>query len=337
MNGTSSGISTHTMQTEESIRCSRTISFVVPVWNESTNIAPLYSKLVGVLADLPYNHELIFVDDGSIDNSLSIIKDLSLTDPRVFYIELSRNFGHQNALKAGLDLSSGDCVITMDCDLQHPPEVVKELVAKWEQGYDVVYTKRNEDRRLSWFKRKSSCLFYRLLDKLSDLKLEYGTADFRLMSRNVVDAFMNLNESEPFIRGLVKWAGFRQIGVAYDPGLRYSGDSKYNYKRMLSFAFRGITAFSVKPLRLIAYLGMILFLLSLILVPYPALSYFLGKTVSGWTSLMILVIFFGSLQLLMMGIIGLYISKIVIQSKQRPLYFVRETNYRLNRLKVGEK
>lgn len=306
------------------------ISFVIPVWNEASNIPVLHKELTDTLSDLHYTYEIIFVDDGSSDNSLQVIKTLSLKNPCVFYIELSRNFGHQYALKAGLDMANGDCVISMDCDLQHPPEVVKELIIKWEEGYDVVYTRRREDKKLSWVKRKTSAAFYFLLDKLSDLKLENGTADFRLMSRNVLDAFFQLNESELFIRGLIKWAGFRQTAIDYDPNARFSGKSKYNFKKMLSFAFGGITSFSVKPLKLIAYLGMFLFLISLILIPYVLISYLLGRTVSGWTSVMILLTFFGSLQLLMLGIVGLYISKIVIQSKQRPLYIIRETNYSKN-------
>lgn len=303
------------------------ISFVIPVYNEATNIPLLHRELTSVLASIPYAHEFVFVDDGSNDGSLSILKHLAEVNSNVFYIELSRNFGHQYALKAGLDLSDGDCVISMDCDLQHPPEVARKLIEKWEQGYDVVYTRRNQDKKLSWVKRKTSSFFYMLLNRISDVKLEKGTADFRLMSRNVLNAFAHLNESELFIRGLIKWSGFRQAAIDYDPGERYSGTSKYNLKKMLSFALRGITSFSVKPLQMIAYLGMTLFLISMILVPYALISYIMGKTVSGWTSLMISVIFFGSLQLLMIGIIGLYLSKLVIQSKQRPLYFIRETNY----------
>jgi dolichol-phosphate mannosyltransferase len=176
-------------------------------------------------------------------------------------------------------------------------------------------------------KRKTSALFYSLMDYISDLKLERGTADFRLMNRNALNAFAHLNESELFIRGLVKWAGFKQTAIDYEPRDRYSGKSKYNLKKMLSFAFRGITAFSVRPLQMIAYLGIILFLISMILVPYALISYLMGEAVSGWTSLMISVIFFGSLQLLMTGVLGLYISKLVIQSKQRPHYFIRDTNY----------
>lgn len=305
----------------------RKISIVIPVYNEAANISILHAELAEVVGPLPYLFEFIFVDDGSTDQSLAIIKNLARADPRVFFIELSRNFGHQYALKAGLDLSNGDCVVSMDCDLQHPPEVVGQLIQKWEEGFDVVYTRRREDKNLPWVKRRTSAVFYDVMNRLSDLKLEHGTADFRLMNRNVLNAFAHLNESELFIRGLIKWAGFRQTAIDYDPKERHSGDSKYNLKKMVSFGLRGITSFSVKPLQMIAYLGMTLFLISMILVPYAIVSYLLGKAVSGWTSLMISVIFFGSLQLLMTGVVGLYISKLVIQSKQRPLYFIRETNY----------
>lgn len=303
------------------------ISFVIPVYNEAGNISRLYQELALILGKIPYASEVIFVDDGSSDGSLTTIKLLAADNPAIFYIELSRNFGHQQALKAGLDLSIGDCVISMDCDLQHPPELIPSLIEKWEQGFDVVYTKRKEDKKLSWWKRKTSSLFYVILNKFSDLKLESGTADFRLMDRSILDAFAHLNENELFIRGLVKWAGFRQTAVEYEPGSRYAGTSKYNFGKMMSFAIRGITSFSVKPLKLIAYVGLALFIASMVLVPYALGSYFFGRTVEGWTSIMICIIFFSSLQLLMLGIIGLYISKIAIQSKQRPLYFIRNTNY----------
>lgn len=312
------------------------ISFVIPVFNEQDNIALLVRELSGVVIGKPYDFEMIFVDDGSTDKSLTVIKDLAQVYPYIFYIELSRNFGHQYALKAGLDLSNGDCVISLDCDLQHPPEVVSAMIEKWEQGYDIVYTRRKDDKKLPWMKRKTSAMFYRILNSISDLRLENGTADFRLMNRKAVDAFSALNESELFIRGLVKWAGFRQTAIDYQPRERNAGRSKYNLKKMISFAVRGITSFSVRPLKLIAYLGLTLFLISMILVPYALISYFIGNVVSGWTSLMITVIFFGSLQLLMLGIIGLYISKLVIQSKNRPLYLIRETNYTVDIEKVNE-
>lgn len=303
------------------------ISFVIPVFNEAANIGVLLNELNEALREVRYPVEFIFVDDGSRDGSLGVIKTLADADPRIYFIELSRNFGHQYALKAGLDLCSGDCVITMDCDLQHPPEVVKRLIAKWEEGYDVVYTRRQDDKNLPWIKRRTSALFYDLLNTISDIELERGTADFRLMNRNVLDAFAHLNESDLFIRGLVKWAGFKQTAIDYEPNPRYTGRSKYNLKKMISFGLKGITSFSVRPLQMIASLGMLLFFISMVLAPYAIISYLMGKAVSGWTSLMISVIFFGSLQLLMTGVVGLYISKLVIQSKHRPLYFIRDTNY----------
>ena len=308
-------------------RDNKKVSFVIPVFNEAANLDVLLQELNDALRDVPYALEFIFIDDGSRDNSLEILKGLSRTDSRVFYIELSRNFGHQHALKDGLDVCSGDCVITMDSDLQHPPQVVKELIKRWEAGFDVVYTRRRDDKNLPWLKRRTSAFFYYLLNTISDIELEQGTADFRLMNRNVLDAFSHLNESDLFIRGLVKWTGFRQTAVDYEPNPRFAGHSKYNLKRMISFGLKGITSFSVRPLQMIASLGMLLFFISMVLAPYAIISYLMGKAVSGWTSLMISVIFFGSLQLLMTGVVGLYISKLVIQSKHRPLYFIRDTNY----------
>jgi dolichol-phosphate mannosyltransferase len=303
------------------------ISFVIPSYNEASNIEKLYKEILQVTSSLPYAFEFLFVDDGSLDNTLAVIKSLSAVDARVFYIELSRNFGHQAALKAGIDIAKGDCVITMDGDLQHPPAILKDMIKGWEDGNDIVYTVRKENKNLSWFKRKSSSLYYTLHNQLSDLKLEKGTADFRLMSRSVVEAFSNFSEHELFIRGLIKWSGFQQKAIEYDSNERYSGVTKYSLYKMISLALKGITSFSVKPLKLIAYVGVIFFCISLVIVPYVFVSYFLGATVAGWTSIITTVFFFGSLQLLMLGIISIYLGKLVIQSKNRPLYFIRNTNY----------
>ena len=307
---------------------SKMISFVVPAFNEAHNIKKLYDELLQVMTSSNYGYELIFVDDGSADDTLEVIKSLVAKNQSVYFVELSRNFGHQAALKAGIDIAKGDCVITMDSDLQHPPAIVTDLIRRWEEGYDVVYTRRKEDRKLPWFKRKTSSLYYQLYNSLSEIKLDKGTADFRLMSRNVVDAFSHLRENELFIRGLIKWAGFKQTAVEYEPNERFAGVTKYNLKQMMSFAVKGITAFSVKPLKIVAYVGLTFFLISMIFLPYALLSYMLGETVPGWTSTIMAIVFFGSLQLLMLGIIGLYLSKLFIQSKQRPLYFIRKTNYK---------
>ena len=304
------------------------ISIIIPSFNEEKNVVPLYNRLNDVAASLVnYELEYIFVDDGSHDKTLQSIKDLSCGAKNIYFIQLSRNFGHQNALKAGLDHARGDCVISMDADMQHPPEIVLELIKKWEEGYEVVYTKRKEINHEAWLKRKVSNLFYSFHNLLSDVKLDPGTADFRLMSRNVLNAFLQLRESELFIRGLVKWAGFKQTFVEYIPNERHDGESKYSVYKMLSFAFKGLTSFSTRPLKLVVYIGLIFFAFSILLIPYALISYLSGNAVSGWTSIMITIFFFGSLQLLLIGIIGLYISKLVIETKQRPLYFIRESNY----------
>ncbi|MFZ6000737.1 MAG: glycosyltransferase family 2 protein [Bacteroidota bacterium] len=306
----------------------KTVSIVIPAYNEENNIIPLFARLQNTMVALNYTVEYLFVDDGSHDATLKVIQHLASENTNVYYVQFSRNFGHQCALKAGLDLANGDCVISMDSDLQHPPEVIPQLIAKWEEGFDVVYTKRKELGELSWFKRKTSKLFYKTFNQLSGVKIEEGAADFRLMSRSVVNVFRQLKETELFIRGLVKWAGFRQTAVEFTPAGRHAGETKYTIGQMLSFAFKGLTSFSTRPLKLLVYCSLGLFLFSMILVPYALVSFLLGVAVSGWTSIMIAVVFFGSLQLLMIGVVGLYISKLVIQSKQRPTYIVRDTNYR---------
>lgn len=305
----------------------RKISIVIPVYNEVANIATLSNALLSVITPLAVDYEIIFVDDGSRDQSLAEIKKLANDNPHIFYIELSRNFGHQYALKAGIDLAQGDCVISMDADLQHPPQLIPQLLERWKEGFDIVFTRREDDPDLSLFKRKSSSFFYSLMQTLSDLELEKGTADFRLMDRRAVDAFVRFGENDLFIRGLVKWMGFKQTSITYQPGVRHAGTSKYSFKKMVSFAFKGITSFSTKPLLLTAYLGITFFLISLAYLPYALISYFTGNAVSGWTSLIMTVIFFGGLQLLMLGIIGLYLGKLVMQGKHRPLYLIRESNH----------
>lgn len=302
------------------------ISIVVPAYNESGNIEKLYSILSEQFSSLPYAWELIFVDDGSTDDTLDKAKYLSTHNKNVFYIEFSRNFGHQSALRAGMRLASGDAIITMDADLQHPVSVIPRLISSWEEGYHVVYTLRAEDKRLSWFKRKSSNTFYNVLNSISEIKIDKGAADFRLLDRQVVDVVNSLGEADPFLRGLVKWVGFKQKGLEYVPEERFSGQSKYHLKQMLNLALQGITSFSEKPLKIALWVGSLMALGSLLYLPYVVWAISSGHAMAGWASLLLTIVFLGGIQLLMLGIIGLYIGKIFIQSKSRPEYIVKSTN-----------
>ncbi|WP_129714552.1 glycosyltransferase family 2 protein [Pedobacter sp. SYP-B3415] len=301
------------------------VSIVIPSFNESDNIPVLAARIDEVFGDLNYRYELLFVDDGSADASLDVINTLRKTNENVYYLEFSRNFGHQLAVKAGLDHAGGDCVISMDCDLQHPPEVIPDLLSKWEAGYEVVYTVREDDRDLSKRKRGSSSMFYKLLNSLSDIELEAGAADFRLLDKKVVNVFRNFQESEPFLRGLVKWLGFKQYALRYTPAKRFSGKSKYTLKKMMRLALHGVTSFSIKPLYTAVYLGFIFSLASVLYVPYVIYAFYTGVEVSGWASVIMTIVFFGGLQLIILGIIGIYVGKMFMQSKSRPNYIIRSS------------
>jgi glycosyltransferase involved in cell wall biosynthesis len=303
------------------------VSIVLPAHNESGNIDLIHERIDSCFPYNLYDLEIIFIDDGSTDDTLVKIENLKSSNSGIFYIELSRNFGHQNALKAGLDCANGDCIISMDCDLQHPPELISKLLEKWEDGYDIVYTRREESENLSFFKRKSSNAFYNFVSWLSDIKIEKGTSDFRLIDRRVADVFSRFKENDLFIRGLIKWIGFKQIGIDYSPDDRHSGCSKYTFRRMLHFAFNGITSLSIRPLYLAVYMGFIFSVLSFLYFPYVALSYYYsGHYVYGWGSVILTVVFFSGLQLCVLGIIGIYIGKMFMQVKDRPMYIVKSTN-----------
>ena len=306
---------------------SQLVSIIIPVYNEEGNISLIVDKIHNTFLSLQFDVELIFIDDGSTDQTLNDIKKIAHSKSDIFYISFSRNFGHQNALKAGIDLSRGDCVISMDGDLQHPPELIPELLTKWQEGYDIVYTIRKEDKNLPAFKRKSSNYFYNLMNKMSDIELESGTADFRLVDKSVANIMSNFTESDLFWRGLVKWLGFKQIGIEYHPSERQIGASKYTLKTMLQFAMKGITSFSVKPLTIAIYLGFSFSLLSLLYIPYVLISEYMGIAVSGWGSTIVTIVFFGGLQLMILGIIGTYLGKLFMQSKQRPHYIIKEKNF----------
>ena len=308
----------------------KNITIVIPSYNEESNIEKLLSSLNEVIVSLNYNFKILFVDDGSRDGTIVKLKDLARNQDNLFYIELSRNFGHQNALKAGIDYAklNSDAVISMDGDLQHPPALIPELITRWEEGYDVVYTVRAETESLSYFKNKTSKWFYSLMNKLSEIKFEPGTADFRLIDKRVAEVFSDFTENELFIRGIINWVGFSQFAVDYMPQERYSGKSKYTLSKMIRFAIQGITSFSTRPLYFAVFLGLGLSIFSIVFFSiYVGYSLYFGHPISGWASVITAIVFFGCLNLIVLGIIGIYIGKLFMQSKGRPNYLVKNTNY----------
>ena len=301
-----------------------TISVVVPAYNESENIVVLTERLTTVLSKYG-DWQILFVDDGSKDDTLLQLRRMAEENNRINFLSLSRNFGHQKALKAGLDHATGDCVISMDADMQHPPELLDELIERWQQGYEVVSTIREETKNLPLFKRKSSALFYKLINILSDTEFKPNASDFRLLDRSVVDVLKGMDESHVFMRGIVPWLGFRECSVKYMPAERLSGESKYSTARMVALGIDGITSFSIKPLQLSIIIGTIVSFAAFIYGVVAIIARFiLGKEVSGWASIIISILFIGGLQLLMMGIIGEYLGKVFVESKKRPVYVVRE-------------
>ncbi|MES2849073.1 MAG: glycosyltransferase family 2 protein [Bacteroidota bacterium] len=299
---------------------------IIPAYNEEGNIKAITAAVDAAFKDLSCDYYILFADDGSTDNTLSVIEGLSRENDKVKFISFSKNNGHQVALKAGIDHSDADCTITMDADMQHPPALIAALIKKWEEGYDIVYTIRKDQKNLSFFKRITSSLFYKILGKLSDIEIENGSADFRLLDKKVTDEVRKIKENDVFLRGLVKWMGFKQASIAYQPAERLSGETKYSYRKMMLLALQGITSFSTKPLYAAIYIGFAFSFLSLLYIPFAVYSYFKDHVVSGWSSLIVTVTFLGGLQLIILGIIGLYLGKLFMQSKGRPMYIINKTN-----------
>ncbi len=269
--------------------------------------------------------ELIFVDDGSNDRTRELLKSYAKEDSKIKLIGFARNFGHQIAVTAGIDAASGDAVVLIDADLQDPPEVVHEMIAKWREGYDVIYGTRTERPGESAFKLATARGFYRLLNHLSDVPIPLDTGDFRLMSRPVVDTLRSMPERDRFVRGMVSWVGFKQIALPYKRAERFAGQSKYPLRKMLRFATDGILSFSTKPLQMSVGLGMLCAALALAGILYAlGLRFFTSNWVEGWTALMIAVLFLGGIQLICVGILGEYVGRIYHEVKNRPLYVVQE-------------
>jgi polyisoprenyl-phosphate glycosyltransferase len=316
------------MDTQQKPNPAFLVSVVIPCYNEQENIQALYNALLAALASCP-ECEIIFVDDGSTDNTAQQIRTLEKSDRRVRLISLSRNFGHQFALKAGLDHARGDCVISLDADLQHPPDLIPEMIEKWQQGFDVVFTIRRETDELGFIKKMSSRWFYALAKKLSSVEVAQGAADFRLLDRAVVDVLKQCRENYLYIRGLVSWAGFNQTSITYTPNERFAGKTKYSLRKMLRFAMAGITSFSIRPLQLSLIAGTLIAGLAFLYGLYVIYIYtFTDQAVAGWASTTASVLFIGGIQLIVLGIMGEYIGKTFIENKRRPPYVIMKPRER---------
>jgi glycosyltransferase involved in cell wall biosynthesis len=301
------------------------ISVIVPVYNEKGNIEQLYLRIRQVFEARPEEFELIFIDDGSTDGSHEVLQDLTGSDRQVRVLSFTRNFGHQQAVSAGLKWCRGSCAVIIDADLQDPPELIPEMIEKWRADFQVVFATRSRRIGENFMKRATAALFYRLMHRLSNVDIPLDTGDFRLIDRAVIDLLNGMPERHRFLRGMVSWGGFRQTGIMYERQKRYSGKTKYPMFRMMKFALTGVTSFSLIPLQLASYFGFIISGIAFLTGLYAIyLKLFTDATIQGWTSLMIAVLFIGGVQLITLGIIGEYIGRISDEVKQRPLYIIRE-------------
>ena len=306
------------------------LSIVVPLYNEEGNVAPLVERIVAIAGRLEGapSYEIVLVNDGSTDRTLERIREEVARREHIVLVNLSRNFGHQLAASAGMDIAAGDAVILMDGDLQDPPELIADFVTKWREGYDVVYAVRRTRKGESPFKLFTARLFYRIIKRLTKVSIPVDTGDFRLMSRRVVEALNRSPERHRFLRGMVSWVGYNQIGIAYDRDERHSGITKYPLPKMLRFAIDGITSFSDVPLRFASYLGFIssavAFLYALIVIGYKPFSLNPPGYTPGWASTIVAVLFLGGVQLISLGILGEYIGRIYDEVKGRPLYLISD-------------
>jgi glycosyltransferase involved in cell wall biosynthesis len=300
-------------------------SIIAPIFNEIGNIAELYRRVKETLEKTGKDWELLLIDDGSTDGSTEEIRKLASEDEHVKPVIFARNFGHQIAVTAGLDYSQGQAVIIMDADLQDPPEVILDLIAKWEEGYEVVFAQRSEREGETWLKLFTASLFYRLIYRITDVNIPMDTGDFRLLDRKVVDVMVQMRERHRFLRGMSVWVGFKQTGVTYKRASRYSGVTKYPMKKMIRFASDAITSFSYFPLQVAMYLGFVSAGLSIIAIPVVIIMRIVGShAFLGQATTLIAVLFLGGVQLISLGILGEYIGRLYDEAKGRPLYIVRE-------------
>lgn len=304
------------------------LSVVAPFYFSTLTIAEFYKRLKAVMVSLgsELDHELVFVNDGSTDETLTMLRDLAARDPHVRVVDLSRNFGHQIAITAGIDRTRGDAVVVIDDDLQDPPEVITGMVAKWREGCKVVYGVRTERKGESAFKIHTAKLFYRLLGRMSETKIPLDTGDFRLMDRQVVDALKAMREESRYVRGMVAWIGFKQCALPYERDVRFAGDTHYPLRRMLDLALNGVLSFSSKPLELSTRFGLLVTLLSFLAAVWVLVGKYLHPdlVVAGWASVLLAVLFMGGVQLISIGVLGSYLGRVFYETKRRPLYFIAE-------------
>jgi glycosyltransferase involved in cell wall biosynthesis len=300
------------------------VSVIVPCYNEQEVLPELFTRLTNVAGSLGLEWEVICVDDGSTDNTWRLLSEQYEKDPRWRAISLSRNFGHQIAVTTGINHASGDAVVLIDADLQDPPELIPKMLEKWQEGYDVIYGTRTERQGETRFKCWTARMFYRLMEHLTDVDIPLDTGDFRLLDRKVVNALCAMPERHRFVRGMVSWAGFKQTALLYERAPRYAGQTKFSFFRMLNFALDGIFSFSWVPLRIASWTGFLVSGLAFVGIIYAlVMRLFTNVWVTGWTAIIISVLFIGGVQLIFLGVIGEYIGRIYTEGKQRPLYLVQ--------------
>ena len=304
------------------------ITIIIPAYNEEESLPPLYERLEKLMNSMEnYEFEILFVNDGSKDNTINLIKEYRQKDKRISYVDFSRNFGKEIAMIAGLDYATGDCVIFMDADLQDPPELIPELVKYWEEGYDDVYAKRNSRKGETWLKKFTSKMYYRVLQHLTNVPIQKDTGDFRLLDRRCVEALKSIRESQRYTKGLFSWIGYNKKEILYDRDPRAAGKTKWNYKKLVDLSIDGITSFTTSPLRWSAIMGVIVSIAGFIYMLYIIIKTIVsGIEVPGYASTMVVILFLGGIQLIFLGVIGEYLGRAFYETKGRPLYFIERYN-----------
>ena len=304
------------------------ITILIPCYNEENTLSLLYERLKKMFTIMPvYQFQILLVNDGSTDNTLNIIKNLRVSDKSVSYLSLSRNFGKENAMLAGLDYAEGDAVILIDADLQDPPELIPRMIEEWEKGYDDVYARRRSRAGETWFKRMTAHWYYRILRKLADIDIPADVGDFRLLDRQAVDALCSLREKQRYTKGLFSWIGYNKKELLFDRDARAAGNSKMNLHKLVGLAVDGITSFSVAPLRLASILGIVISSIAFIYLTIVIVKTLLyGDPVAGYPSMISVILFMGGIQLVVLGIIGEYVGRIFYEAKRRPDYLISEYN-----------